>query len=138
MIRKNFYSLFLLFLLPITLSASETRIATQLAERIIPRHAQHFNFKQKKSDDGKDFFRIESLKGKIVITGNNANSMATGLNHYLKYYCLTTVSWYADIPVEMPDTLPMLKQPIEHKAKVERRFFLNYCTYGYTMPFWQW
>lgn len=138
MIRKNFYSLFLLFLLPITLSASETRIATQLAERIIPQHAQHFNFKQKKSDDGKDFFRIESLKGKIVITGNNANSMATGLNHYLKYYCLTTVSWYADIPVEMPDTLPMLKQPIEHKAKVERRFFLNYCTYGYTMPFWQW
>ena len=93
---------------------------------------------KKKSDDGKDFFRIESLKGKIVITGNNANSMATGLNHYLKYYCLTTVSWYADIPVEMPDTLPMLKQPIEHKAKVERRFFLNYCTYGYTMPFWQW
>ena len=73
-----------------------------------------------------------------MITGNNANSMATGLNHYLKYYCLTTVSWYADIPVEMPDTLPMLKQPIEHKAKVERRFFLNYCTYGYTMPFWQW
>ena len=64
--------------------------------------------------------------------------MAMGLNHYLRYYCLTTISWYADIPVEMPETLPAVEKPIQIEAKVDRRFFLNYCTYGYTMPFWQW
>ena len=30
----------------------------------------------------KDCFTIESVKDKIVIGGNNANSMAMGLNHY--------------------------------------------------------
>ena len=64
--------------------------------------------------------------------------MAAGLNYYLKYYCLTTVSWYADIPVEMPDVLPMVEKPVVVEAKVDNRFFLNYCTYGYSMPFWKW
>ena len=36
--------------------------------------------------------------------------MAMGLNHYLKYYCLTTVSWYADIAVEIPEELPMVDE----------------------------
>ena len=64
--------------------------------------------------------------------------MAMGLNHYLKYYCLTTVSWYADIAVEIPEELPMVGEKVVSEARVDTRFFLNYCTYGYTMPWWQW
>ena len=60
------------------------------------------------------------------------------LNHYLKYYCLTTVSWYADIAVEIPEELPMVGEKVVSEARVDTRFFLNYCTYGYTMPWWQW
>ena len=39
---------------------------------------------------------ISRLNGKkILIKGNNRNSLAVGLNHYLKYYCQAHVSWYA-------------------------------------------
>lgn len=109
----------------------------QLTHRLIPDYADRFVFEVAPEKD-KDYYSLESKGGKILIRGNNANSMAAGLNYYLKYYCLTTVSWYADIPVEMPDALPEVKEPVTIEAKVDNRFFLNYCTYGYSMPFWQW
>ncbi len=49
--------------------------------------------------------------------------MAMGLNHYLKYYCLTTVSWYADIAVEIPEELPMVGEKVVSEARVDTRFF---------------
>ena len=42
--------------------------------------------------------------------------MAMGLNHYLKYYCLTTVSWYADIAVEIHQELPMVGEKVVSEA----------------------
>lgn len=115
----------------------DIEVAEAMLERLIPAYADMFRFKKVSSE--KDIYRIESTTDdKIVISGNNANSMAAGLNYYLKYYCLTTVSWHADQPVEMPETLPQVPFPIEITAKVERRFFLNYCTFGYSMVFWDW
>ena len=116
---------------------SDVLVVEQLTHRLIPEYADQFVFKVAPEKD-KDYYSLESKDGKICISGNNANSMAAGLNYYLKYYCLTTVSWYADIPVEMPEVLPMVKEPVTVEAKVDNRFFLNYCTYGYSMPFWQW
>ena len=87
---------------------------------------------------GKDVFTLESRAGKVIIGGNNANSMAVGLNRYLNRYCKVTVSWYADVPVQLPKTLPDVPAAERVTARVPQRFFLNYCTWGYTMPFWQW
>ena len=64
--------------------------------------------------------------------------MAVGLNRYLNRYCQVTVSWYAGVPMELPDVLPDVPAPERITARVPQRFFLNYCTLGYTMPFWQW
>ncbi|WP_417009408.1 alpha-N-acetylglucosaminidase [Bacteroides congonensis] len=136
--NKTVYILLLVLSFPFAMSGNEVEVATNLAKRLIPEYVAHIKFKQEKSKNEKDFFRLEGENGKVIIYGNNANSMAVGLNHYLKYYCLTTVSWYADIPVEMPGQLPEVKSPVEMESKVDRRFFLNYCTYGYTMPFWKW
>ena len=90
------------------------------------------------SVDRPDCFELESRDGKIIVRGNNSNSIAVGLNYYLKNYCLTTVSWLACNPVEMPDVLPQIEGKIRIKARAQERFFLNYCTFGYTMPWWQW
>ena len=75
----------------------DVAVAEALLKRLLPSYIESFQFQKLKGE--KDCFTIESVKDKIVIGGNNANSMAMGLNHYLKYYCLTTVSWYADIAV---------------------------------------
>ena len=119
--------------------ASDIDQAKALAERLSHQLLQKVDFELITSPiDGSDIFSLESRGNKVVIGGNNANSMAVGLNRYLNRYCKTTVSWYADIAVDLPANLPdvPVKETIE--ARVPQRFFLNYCTFGYTMPFWDW
>ena len=110
----------------------------QMARRLFPEHAQSFKFVIFNDSTDTDKFAIESVDDKIVISGNNNNSLAVGLNHYLRNYCNAHVSWYASDSVIMPETLPALPSKIEGSAKVDNRFFLNYCTFGYTMPYWKW
>ena len=111
--------------------------ARALAGRIIPGQARHFVFETLPADSC-DFFTLRSEGNKIVIGGNNANSMAVGLNYYLKYYCHVTIGWFAWDKGPMPKTLPQVGTPVRMEARVPERFFLNYCTYGYTMPWWGW
>ena len=112
--------------------------ATALAGRLSARLADKVEFRKMEAEQGKDAFMLESRGGKVIIGGNNANSMAVGLNRYLNRYCQVTVSWYAGVPMELPDLLPDVPAPERITARVPQRFFLNYCTWGYTMPFWQW
>lgn len=118
--------------------ANDVEQARALALRLSPALAGKVEFHQIEADSGKDVFSLESRRGKVIIGGNNANSMAVALNRYLNRYCKVTVSWYADVPVGLPRVLPDVSTPERVTARVPQRFFLNYCTWGYTMPFWQW
>ncbi len=109
-----------------------------MVQRLFPQHADKFIFEVVADSTDTDRFTLESKGNKIVITGNNNNSLAVGLNHYLRNYCDTHVSWYAADSVMMPETLPVVPEKVEGTAKVDNRFFLNYCTYGYSMPYWGW
>ncbi len=108
----------------------------KLALRLNPDIANKIKFKTINSS--KDIFEIEMDKSLVVISGNNYNSMAVGLNYYLKNYCHTYVSWFVDDKIELPKNLPIVPKKITKSARVKNRFFLNYCTFGYTMPWWQW
>ncbi len=120
-----------------TASANQVQTATELANRLDARLAAKVRFVC--APDTIDYFTLDNAPdGRITITANNANSMAVALNHYLKNYCHTTVSWYAEIPVELPRVLPPVDSAERVTARVRDRFFLNYCTFGYTMTFWQW
>ena len=112
--------------------------AMALASRLSPALAAKVEFHQIDAEQGRDVFTLESRGGKVAIGGNNAGSMAVGLNRYLNRYCKVTVSWYADVAVKLPKTLPDVPATERVTARVPQRFFLNYCTWGYTMPFWQW
>lgn len=107
-----------------------------LAKRIMPDHHRSFVFEE--TGDSLDFFELSMDEGKISVKGNDPNSIAFGLNHYLRNWCLTTVSWDARNPVEMPDVLPAVEGTVRVEALCPERFFLNYCTFGYTMPWWGW
>ena len=110
--------------------------AQALAGRILGKAARQIEFRTIESDG--DVFRLESAGRKTVISGNNANSMAVGLGHYLKYYCNVNVGWFVWDQVSLPDRFPKVPEPVEIRARVSERFFLNYCTFGYTMPWWHW
>ena len=119
-------------------SNNDSNSFINLVKRIAPQHAGKFTSEIISAEKGEDVFELDYKNGKIILRGNNDNSLAVALNHYLKYYCYVTVSWYVNDPVKMPSVLPPVLQVIRQKARVKNRFFLNYCTFGYTMPWWQW
>ena len=118
-------------------SDPDVAAAKALAQRVIPQQAKHFVFESLPAE-ANDYFTLRSEGGKVVIGGNNANSMAVGLNHYLRYYCHVNIGWFAWDKGVMPKKLPAVDGSVKIDARVPERFFLNYCTYGYTMPWWGW
>lgn len=134
---KFFAAAFVLFT-ACACSTEDDAAVRALARRIIPDQEQRFRFERLANTTGTDWFELESRGKKIVVRGNNSNSIAVGLNHYLKNYCLTTVSWLSCNPVEMPAVLPRIREKVRAEARVKERFYLNYCTFGYTMPWWGW
>ncbi len=115
---------------------NDVQQAKGLAARLSPELAQKVEFRLMPA--AADACAVWGEGSRVVVAGNNAGSMAVGLNEYLRRYCHTTVSWYADVPVELPDVLPDVRDTVRVSARVPQRFFLNYCTYGYTMTYWQW
>lgn len=117
---------------------NDIKTAESLLSRIAPLYNGKIIFNKQVANPDKDYYRIESKSDKIVITANDANSMAVGLNYFLKNYCHTTISWYVDDKTVLPPKIPLVETSIQNEARVQNRFFLNYCTFGYTMPWWKW
>lgn len=83
-----------------------------------------------------DFFEISSdPQGRVVIQGNNTVSMAVGLNWYLKYVAGIHISWN-NLTQPLPGNLPLPDGAIRRQASVPHRYYLNYCTFSYSMAFW--
>lgn len=108
--------------------------AGQLADRLVPRYRITF----RETKDTVETYRFQTRGGGLIIEGSSASAMAVGLNRYLNDYCHTTVSWYAADAVEVPERMPVVPATVSGKALVKDRFFLNSCTFGYTMPWWRW
>ena len=86
---------------------------------------------------GEAYFEIDSRGGKPVIRGDSPVHVAVGLNWYLKYHCGIQVS--RECPTaELPAVLPLPSAPERHTADVDFVYDFNYCTYSYSMAFWDW
>ncbi|HEY0432672.1 MAG TPA: alpha-N-acetylglucosaminidase [Chitinophagaceae bacterium] len=110
---------------------------TALANRVAPAYAARMGFSTLQNAPA-DVFELSWKDGRLHIRGNNANSMAAGLNYYLKYYCFASYSWYAGDHMILPAGMPAVPRALRIEARCAKRFMLNYCTFGYTMPWWTW
>lgn len=111
---------------------------SDLAIRILgEEHAEKFVFEQFKSNMDRDEFEIDSIGDKILIKGNSPVAIASGLNWYLKYYTDIHISWEAK-QMNFPKKLPIPENPIIKKSPFKYSYYLNYCTFNYTMAFWDW
>ena len=108
-----------------------------MIERLMPGKSNSFILKTIPGND-LDSFYMQSQNNKILIEGTNALAMAKGVSYYLKTYCHATVSWYAFDPVIIPKILPQIDKPEGQACRFENRFFMNYCTGGYTTLYWKW
>lgn len=106
-----------------------------LLERIDPGASKKFIIQVKKRQS--DFFELDQKGDKVVIRGNNYVNIATGLNWYLKYYAGIHLSWNG-MTAELPESLPKVSTPVRKETNLSLRYDFNYCTYSYTMAFWDW
>lgn len=106
-----------------------------LLERIDKGASQKFIIEQLKGPA--DFFELDQKGDKVVIRGNNYISIATGLNWYLKYYAHIHLSWNG-MQARLPQPLPPVTEKVRKETDLKYRYDFNYCTYSYTMAFWDW
>ena len=116
---------------------SAIKAVEELLDRLFPEGPQKeaFVFVQIPGQASRDYFEIETRAGQVIISGNNTISMATGLNWYLKYYCHCHVS-FRGRQLNLPETLPTVAAKVRRTAWARTRYFLNYCCFGYSLPWW--
>lgn len=138
------FHLLIFFLFPAVIFAqantkdfSIEQSAAALIARVLPEKVAAFKVQVIPADNGKDVFEIESSRGKIVLRGNSVVAIASAFNWYLKYYCHCETSWCGD-NLAVPATLPVVTQKVHIESPYRYRVYLNYCTFNYSMSWWDW
>ncbi len=109
----------------------------QLVRRIVPEsHADDFVV-ELLPDAENDVFEIASAKDKIILRGNTGVSVASALYFYLREYANCQVTWNGT-NLRLPEKLPKVPATVRRESPYEYRYYLNYCTFNYTMSWWDW
>ena len=109
--------------------------------------ADKFKFVHDPSLNSKqEAFALGSEDGKIVIKGNTISAITTGLGWYLNHIAKVNIAWnslnettarggaYIDLSaIALP--LPAKET---HVSDAKYRYYLNTCTFGYSMTSWTW
>ena len=148
MLRYIFSALLLMLtaLLPLKAERNPASVVA-LAERIGgPGTAEKFVFDlEPVRGVSEETFSIGKEGGKIVIKGNSLSALTTGLGWFLNHYLNVNISWnslnegkpgqpYADLPA-----IDRIKVDGESRScDAKYRYYLNYCTFGYSMTSWTW
>jgi len=132
---KKILSIFLITLFAITNTVSATNPIERLLERIDKGASKKFTILV--DGNKKDYFELSHNNKKIVIKSNNYVNAATGLNWYLKYYAGVQLTWNC-MSMKLPATLPVVKGKERHETNLALRYDFNYCTFSYSMAFWDW
>ena len=111
-----------------------------VARVIGEKYRDNFEFEiRKKTSSGNDVFEImDGADGKILIKGNDGVSLASGFNYNLKTYAKVMYNPLMGSNLNMPKKLPKVGEKVLIDTPYEERYSLNFCTYSYTMAFWDW
>lgn len=99
-------------------------------------YAESFEFRRKDADCT-DCYSIFSENGKNVIEATNSISGAVAFNYYLTHTCKC---YFGPVTkrMELPDAVPLIKEAHSDKSRFIYRYFMNYCTYSYTLLYADW
>ena len=88
--------------------------------------------------NGKDVFTITSQDGKPCIKGSSVLAVTTGINWYLNHYAHVNLAWNNLTTDLSAVSLPVPTQEEIHVCSADYRYYLNYCTFSYSMSTWTW
>lgn len=111
--------------------------ARGLVGRVVPDAAAHFRVAAIPVEDGHDVFEVEGTGGDVVLRGSSGVAVASALRWYLE----NVVGMNLSIPVQpisLPDPLPAVPAKVRVTTPYRYRYFFNYCTFSYSMAWWDW
>lgn len=113
--------------------------ASDLVGRVIgDKWKASFIFELRSSLNGQDVYEVkDGSDGTIVIRGNNGIALASGFNYYLKNYARVDYNPLFASNTDMKELVPV-GEPVIKTTQYDLRYALNFCTYSYTMSFWNW
>lgn len=114
-------------------ASAQTTPVHALLDRVDPGASSRFHLEIR--PDSIDFFEIYAVDGLPAIAANNPVNLAVGLNWYLKHYTGVHLSWN-NLSTPLPALLPLPADVERHTTDAIHRYYLNYCTHSYSMPFW--
>ncbi|MCH5319201.1 MAG: alpha-N-acetylglucosaminidase [Paramuribaculum sp.] len=118
---------------------ADVKAIYDLAERVTEgtsRGRIDFKLVNDNEDSLIDWFEIKNdSNNKVLIEGNNLSSLSVGLNYFLKYFCGIHISWN-NLTQKLPSEINLPTIPVYRKTHLKDRYYLNYCTFSYSMPFW--
>ena len=92
-----------------------------------------------------EVFVIGGEDGKVLIKGSTLSAITTGLGWYLNHIAKINIAWnslnektvsgeaYADL-----SNIPVPTAEEMHTSDAKYRYYLNTCTFGYSMTSWTW
>ena len=142
--RRNNHCLKIIIGVLLVIFAGNTHVSAQvnipasyaLIKRVIPQRASAFVV-ESLAPEAKDAFEIESKNNKIILRGSNGVSVASALYYYLTQYCHCQVTWNGT-NLNLPKVLPVVAQKFHKATPYDYRYYLNYCTFNYSMSWWGW
>lgn len=105
--------------------------------RNTPEIANRFALEIMEAIEEKNCYEVEAVGEKIVLRGDCALSQAMAYYRYLKDCCGVNLSHCGNERIQVTQAPPPACK-IEHVVGQEKRAYLNYCTFGYSMAWWDW
>lgn len=110
--------------------------ARAVLRRLIGARAAAFDFRLASDASDRPWYRVTSHRGAVRVEGSDPIALTRGAYAFLKATGAAQMSWEGDrvaLPARFPDhDSGRVETPFAHRA------YLNPCTFGYTMPWWDW
>lgn len=102
-----------------------------------PSASSHFTFVlDEQWNNGNEAFQLSADGNKVKVTANTLSAMTSGLNWYLNHDARVNITW--NNLRQTPESYPTPSDNSIHTANTKYRYYLNYCTFSYSMAFWTW
>ena len=136
-LRSGLILALIVFCHPWVFSQLNTNASLALIRRIVPAHVNRFVVEDLRTKEKADMFEIESRADRIVLRGNNGVAVASALYYYLTHFCRCQITWNGT-NLNIPGQLPLVSKKIHRSTPYQYRYYLNYCTFNYSMSWWDW
>ncbi len=134
-------ALLLVALLPATPltphDSTQLDAARALVARVVPGSADHFRLELIPDTDSLDIFEVKSIGDTVLLRGSTGVALASALNWYLENVAHTNVT-NPLVPIQLPAPMPVVTSPMRITTPYRYRYFFNYCTFSYSMAWWDW